>query len=264
MQTIAKQQHINSAANAMPMIAGVEITTDAEGRFNLNALHKASALGVNKAPAQWLRTKQAQELIAEVEKQTMQICIVSNEGRNGGTFAHELLAISYAGWISPAFQLQVNQVFLDYRTGKLTQPAQKEISRKDLALMVIQAEEENERLQAENQILEQKIEEVKPVVEAFERIAVADGSLSVTEAAKALQIQPKKLFAHLNSEGWIYKRPGGAAWLGYQARIQQGLLEHKVTVVERGDGSSKTCEQVRVTPKGLTRLAKQFSVGGMQ
>lgn len=264
MGSITNSFGMNSAANAMPMIAGVEITTDEAGRFNLNALHRASECGANKAPAQWLRTKQAQELISEVEKQTMQICIVSNEGRNGGTFAHELLAISYAGWISPAFQLQVNQVFLDYRTGKLQPPTQKEISRKDLALMVIQAEEENERLQAENQLLEQKIEEVKPVVEAFERIAVADGSMNITEAAKALQIQPKKLFSLLSQEQWIYKRAGGQAWLGYQAKIQQGLVEHKVTTVERTDGSSKTVEQVRITPKGLTKLARQLSVGGVQ
>lgn len=262
MGTIAKLSNFDSAGVNMPMIAGIEITTDEAGRFNLNALHKASGLGANKAPAQWLRTKQAQELISEVERQTMQICIVSNEGRNGGSFAHELLAISYAGWISPAFQLQVNQVFLDYRTGKLQPVASVDpmVVLNDPAAMRGLLLTYSEKVLA----LEEKVEEAKPVIAAFERIAVADGSLSVTEAAKALQIQPKKLFAHLSSEGWIYKRPGGAAWLGYQARIQQGLLEHKVTVVERGDGSSKTCEQVRVTPKGLTRLAKQFSVGGMQ
>ncbi|HHS9742152.1 TPA: KilA-N domain-containing protein [Raoultella ornithinolytica] len=105
--------------DSLPVIAGVEITTDAAGRFNLNALHKASGLGANKAPAQWLRTQTAKSLIAELEKETVQICIVSDEGRNGGTFAHELLAIEYAGWISPSFRLQVNQTFLDFRTGKL-------------------------------------------------------------------------------------------------------------------------------------------------
>lgn len=115
-------KHLNNSSNgaeSLPVIAGVEITTDAEGRFNLNALHKASGLGANKAPAQWLRTQTAKSLNAELEKETVQICIVSDEGRNGGTFAHELLAIEYAGWISPVFRLQVNQTFLDFRTGKL-------------------------------------------------------------------------------------------------------------------------------------------------
>ena len=41
-------------------------------------------------------------------------------GRNGGTFAHELVAVEYAGWISPRFRIKVNQTFIDYRTGQLT------------------------------------------------------------------------------------------------------------------------------------------------
>jgi hypothetical protein len=110
-----------------PSIAGVEVATDDESRFNLNALHRAyeahtGAKQPHKAPAQWQRTKQAQEFVSEVERQTMQICIVSNEGRNGGTFAHELAAVEYAGWISPAFRIQVNQTFINYRTGKNTVP----------------------------------------------------------------------------------------------------------------------------------------------
>ncbi len=56
----------------LPVIAGVEINTDTEGRFNLNALHKASGLGANKAPAQWMRTQAAKEIVQEVID--MQIC----------------------------------------------------------------------------------------------------------------------------------------------------------------------------------------------
>ena len=40
-------------------------------------------------------------------------------GTTPGTFTHELLAIEYAGWISPAFRLRVNQAFIDLKTGQL-------------------------------------------------------------------------------------------------------------------------------------------------
>ncbi|WP_080938138.1 phage antirepressor KilAC domain-containing protein [Aeromonas hydrophila] len=249
--------------NSMPVIAGVEITTDEAGRFNLNALHRASQLGSSKAPAQWLRTKHAQELVAEVEKQTVQICIVSVEGRNGGTFAHELLAISYAGWISPSFQLQVNQVFLDYRIGKLG-PITPQLTTIEILQIAMQSEQERLRLEAANHELELQMEAAKPMVEALERIALADGSLNLTEAAKALQQQPKKFNQHLCSLRWIYKRAGGKQWLGYQDKVQQGLVEHKVTMVPLADGGERLCEQVRITPKGLTKLAQQFCVGGVQ
>jgi len=104
--------------------------------------------------------------------------------------------------------------------------------------------------------LEQVVEEMQPTVDAYERIAVADGSLNVTEAAKALQMRPKDLFGFLSQNGWIYKRPGGRHWLGYQAKTNQGLLEHKITTVLTPDGEERVSEQVRVTPKGMTRLAK--------
>ena len=71
-------------STTLPVICGVEITTDRAGRYNLNALHRASGLGAHKAPAQWLRTLSAKQLIEELEKETMQNCIVSFEGRGGG------------------------------------------------------------------------------------------------------------------------------------------------------------------------------------
>ncbi|NAZ37138.1 phage regulatory protein/antirepressor Ant [Rubellimicrobium sp. CFH 75288] len=104
--------------------------------------------------------------------------------------------------------------------------------------------------------LERRVQELLPSEEALDRIAKADGSLCITDAAKALQMRPKDLFQWLREHGWIYRRQGGASDLGYQSRTAAGLLEHKVTTVLRADGSEKVTEQVRVTPKGLTRLAK--------
>ena len=98
--------------------------------------------------------------------------------------------------------------------------------------------------------------EMKPKARALDLIATSDGSLCITNAAKDLQMRPKDLFAWLSANKWIYRRTGGSGWIAYQDKIQSGHLEHKVTVVSRTDGSEKTTEQVRVTPKGLTKLAK--------
>lgn len=103
--------------------------------------------------------------------------------------------------------------------------------------------------------LERQVKELLPSQEALNRLAQADGSLCVTDAAKALQMRPQDLFAWLRQNGWIYKRTGTAHDLGYSSKTQSGLLEHKVTTVTRADGSEKVTEQVRVTAKGLTRLA---------
>lgn len=104
--------------------------------------------------------------------------------------------------------------------------------------------------------LEGQVAEMTPQVQALERIAVADGSLCITDTAKTLQIRPKDLFAFLRSNGWIYRRPGTDTDIAYQAKLVAGLLEHKTETVYRSDGSEKVRTQVRVTPKGLTVLGK--------
>lgn len=108
------------------------------------------------------------------------------------------------------------------------------------------------------QVIELKDENasMKTDVQALERISKADGSLCVTDTAKALQMRPTDLFNWLRQNGWIYKRTGSANYIGYQSKVVSGLLEHKVTTITRPDGTEKVTEQVRITPKGLKTLAK--------
>jgi Rha family phage regulatory protein len=103
--------------------------------------------------------------------------------------------------------------------------------------------------------LEQANAALAPKAEALDLIATAEGALNITAAAKALQVRPKDLFAYLHAHGWIYRRAGGSGYLGYQAKVSSGLLEHKVTTILRADGTEKIVEQVLVTAKGLTKLA---------
>jgi Rha family phage regulatory protein len=104
--------------------------------------------------------------------------------------------------------------------------------------------------------LERQVKELLPSQEALNRLSQAEGSLCVTDAAKALQMRPSDLFKWLRQNGWTYRRVGAAHDLGYSSKTNSGLLEHKVTTVLRTDGSEKVTEQVRVTARGLTTLAR--------
>lgn len=105
--------------------------------------------------------------------------------------------------------------------------------------------------------LENKVSEQAPKVEALDRLATrSEGAMCITDAAKHLQVPPKKLFRWLHAHHWIYRRDGGANWVAYQDRIKDGAMEHKITTVERDDGTVKVCEQVLVTAKGLAILSK--------
>ena len=51
--------------------------------------------------------------------------------------------------------------------------------------------------------LEHKVEVMQPTMEAFARIARAEGSMCLTDAAKALQQEPHKFNKWLHMNDWI-------------------------------------------------------------
>lgn len=106
--------------------------------------------------------------------------------------------------------------------------------------------------------LKNELQAAAPKIKALDRLTLADGSTCITDAAKALQVQPKALFDWLNAHQWIYRRPGCATWTAYQDKLQRGVLEHKITTVNRADGSEKVTSRVLVTPKGLAELAQKM------
>lgn len=128
-------------------------------------------------------------------------------------------------------------------------------------LLELLTEHAGKRIEAERraQVAEQTAELSQG---ALNRIAGADGSFSVTDAAKDLQVRPCDLFDFLRQNRWIYRRPGCTDDTAYQDKIQAGYLTHKVTTVERPDGTEKVVQRVRVTAKGIARLARVFTVAG--
>lgn len=146
---------------------------------------------------------------------------------------------------------------------QMTQPSfnPANLSRLQLIELALQAEQERLAIEQKAIALEHKVEVLEPKAEALDRISGSEGSLNITEAAKALGVKPKALFGKLQANRWIYKRHGGRNWLGYQDKCQQGLVEHKVSTVTMPDGSEKISEQVRVTPKGITKLSTLLNGG---
>lgn len=236
------------------VIAGTVIHQDARARYCLNDLHRAAGGEKRHQPSDWLRTKQTQDLISE-------LCVpgipgtdqspveVLQGGAAQGTFVVKELVYAYAMWISPAFHLKVIRAYDAMVSAPSIDPMQ---MLNDPAAMRGLLLTYTEKVL----VLEHKVEELAPKAEALDRFATfGDGSMCITNAAKALQLQPKKLFRRLQQDQWIFRRAGGSGFVAYQARIQAGYLEHKVTTVKRGDGSEKVVEQVLVTAKGLAKLS---------
>ncbi|MGH8418010.1 MAG: phage antirepressor KilAC domain-containing protein [Pseudomonas sp.] len=103
------------------------------------------------------------------------------------------------------------------------------------------------------------IELQAPKVAAIKRLAAAEGSICITDAAKQLGIAPSKLFDWLQANRWIYRRGGSTRWIAMQPRIRSGYLKHKVTALkpDTETGIDRAAFQPLVTPKGLACLAEK-------
>lgn len=135
------------------------------------------------------------------------------------------------------------------------------LSRKELALMVIQAEEENERLALENKQQAAAIEEQKPKVVFADAIVGSQSSCLVGELAKIItqngyKIGQNRLFEwlrknhYLGTSGEYYNIPN-------QKYVEQGLFELKKTSHSE-NGVMRTTVTPKVTGKGQQYFVNLF------
>ncbi|EBU8673102.1 KilA-N domain-containing protein [Salmonella enterica subsp. enterica serovar Muenchen] len=103
-------------------VNGVSVRVDEEGRYSLNDLHAAAVASgeatEQQRPSQFLRSAQVKRFIkalkAKVQKSALeqiQPLKVIKGGDEPGAWGVELLAIRYAAWIKPEFEIEVYDIF---------------------------------------------------------------------------------------------------------------------------------------------------------
>lgn len=233
------------------MIADRSIRQDADGRYCVNDLHKASGNEPRNRPAYWLAGDQAKALVAEIEKAGFPA--ISTKQRVG-TFVARELVYAYAMWISPAFHLAVIRSFDAMVSGQRPEDVRRALN--DLpTLRALLADQLDER-----QRLEHRVAEQAPCVAAFERLAGSRGAVSLTAAAKALGIRPRDFTAWLSGARWIYRSHDAGGWLGHARHTDAGHLVHRVLIPE---GSVRERVQVLVTKAGLACLAQKLEAAAL-
>jgi phage antirepressor YoqD-like protein len=105
--------------------------------------------------------------------------------------------------------------------------------------------------------LEATVQQQAPAVAAIERLGSSKGSLCLTDAAKALDMNPRAFMAWLEMNGWIFKRVAGDNWTAYQTKMDAGYLE-MISVPTGELGQEKMRKQCKVTASGMVKLAKLF------
>lgn len=229
-------------------IANVGIRKDGDGRYCINDLHRAAGGEDKHRPAYWMKNQSFRDLVSELEIDGFP----SFESKQGlGTFVCKELVYAYAMWISPVFHLHVIRTFDAIATIQFSAPQIPQTLPEALRLAADLAD----KVETQNR----QMIEMKPKVDALDRLSGADGSLCLSDAAKALQFQPRKFMEDLHSMGWIHRRSDQGNFIAYQDKIKAGYLVHKIMVIPLENGEERIKEQVRVTPKGMAKLALHFS-----
>lgn len=99
------------------------IRINSEGMYSLNDLHNV-AMTSGKAtdsqrPSRFLQSDSVKGFISYLESEA-QICALKTvRGGKSGTYAVELVAMKYAGWIDPSYEVQVYQAVQALKRGEI-------------------------------------------------------------------------------------------------------------------------------------------------
>jgi hypothetical protein len=134
---------------------GQTISRRQNGFINLTQMCQANGKRLDN----WTRLKQTQDYIRILANSLTSEVVYSEEGVNGGTWGHPSLAINLARWISPEFAVWCDGHIFDLMsTGSTAIAHQIPKTYSQALLEAAKLAEENERLEAQNILLEQQNE----------------------------------------------------------------------------------------------------------
>jgi len=150
---------------------------------------------------------------------------------------------------------KVRPVFEVYRQ-VFHKVAKHELSRKELALMVIQAEEEKERLALENEKQQKQIEKLQPKADFADKAFAMEGKCDIGQAAKILGLPfgRNSLFKKLREAGVFFANRNEPK----QKYIDAGYFEMKEKPIPRENHPGFVVMVVLCTQKGLAYINHLF------
>ncbi|MBJ7555383.1 phage antirepressor KilAC domain-containing protein [Marinomonas spartinae] len=148
------------------------------------------------------------------------------------------------------FKKRLVKAFFEMRDQlQSSEQGDKQLSKMDILKLAMESEEQRLKLEQVNQQLSAKVEQDAPKVQFAERVYISPDAISVGEAAKIIGTGQRRLFDFLRNIGWISRRNEP-----YQQKIEQGLLNVKLSNFQHPEHGLKQSVTTVVTGKGLTKL----------
>lgn len=219
-----------------------------DGHVYANANQMANGFGGSQKLADWKRSENTKRYMEALNKNKLwKNSIISEEGRNGGTWIHEKLVLNFARYLNVEFELWCDeQIATLLREGKVElQPTNDKIS---LLMRIVTANGETELalamnryennyvkpLELDNKIKSQQIAELQPKGTYYDLVLQCKNLLSVGQIAKDYGKSPQWLNDKLHELKVQYKQ--GNVWLLYQKYADKGYTKSKTQPITRSTG----------------------------
>lgn len=240
---------------------GNEITFLNGESVMVNATEMAKAFG--KQPVHFLRNEQTQLFISALRNRSLAEAVtVTQGGSRPGTWMHQKLALKFAAWLSPDFELWVYDRIEELLKHGATALNPESLLDPDYVIKVMTALK-SER--AEKELAQSQVREMAPKALFADAVSTSSRSCLIGELAKILkqngvEIGQNRLFEWLRSHGYLGVR-GEYRNLPTQRAIEMGLFEIKKTTINKPDGTVLVSNTTKVTGKGQIYFVNKFLHG---
>lgn len=212
------------------IIAEQEITINKSGLYCLNDLHKA-AMAEGRAtesqrPSVFLSSESVSRFVRALDSEAGKpASVVTVKGGKSGTYAVELVAMKYTGWIDPAYEVKVYQAVQALKRGDIGQAVALSGSK-----AAVNALAELRRAKA----MELQLKNAKDLLELFPRLGETPRQAMVAKMVN--QVAGEELIPLPKVEGKFYSATELAEeFESTAAMIGRLATKHNLKVPENGE-----------------------------
>jgi anti-repressor protein len=231
----------------------INIKQDNKGNQVVSAIELYEFLEIKDHFTQWIERMLEYGFEENIDYQAIKFFVKHRNGIGGTNKKDYALTLDTAKEIAMLQRSdkgkQARQYFIQCE--KQLKVGINQVSRKELALMVIEQEERIEQLESENSKLGMRSQFV-------DQVFSTDELIKMSEVAKLLDLPFGRniLFKKLREKGILFKNSNEPK----QNLVEKGYFKLKEVSIKKPDNTLKIEMQTLVTQKGLAYIAKVFEV----
>lgn len=253
MQTSKNLKHVFSyQGNDITFLNGEDVM--------VNATQMAKSFG--KSPTHFLRNEQTASFISALRNRIPFDPVQVINGDKGGTWIHQKLALKFAAWLNPEFEIWIYDRIEELLKHGATALAPEDLLNPDYVIQVMtalkQEREEKRQLQVQTEIQAQELVASAPKVQYYDKVMQSESLISVTQLANELGFSSAKALNKFLNANKIIRRVNNS-WTLTSDYSGKGFAKYKPHVYTDSQGRQQTANHMYFTERGRKMLHEKLN-----